>query len=93
MKFLPTKVRTYVVFYDYYKIFFEARILNIHELNTYLSYLSSKVLSLYCIFDVQNLALCLTGELLKFVDNKIMLKLHCKTPFNSACVGKNFIKI
>jgi len=72
MKFLPTEVRTYVVFYDYFKIFFDAQILNIHNLNTNLNYLSSKVLSLYCIFEVQNLVLCLTRKLLKFLDYNIM---------------------
>ena len=38
-----------------------------------LNYLSSNVLSLYCIFDVQNFVLCLTHELIKFIssyDNK-----------------------
>jgi len=30
--------------------------------------------------------LCLTRELLKFIDYKIMLKLECKTTFNSAFV-------
>ena len=52
-----------------------------------LNYLSSNVLSLYCIFDIQNLVLCLTCELIKFIDYKIMLKLQCKTTFNSAFVG------
>ena len=44
----------------------------------------------YCIvfFDVQNLALCLTREVIKLIDYKIMLKLQCKTTFNSAFVGK-----
>jgi hypothetical protein len=32
------------------KYFFEAQILNIHDLNTNLNYLSSNVLSLYCVF-------------------------------------------
>lgn len=39
----------------------------------------------YCIafFDVRNLALCLTHELIiLFMDYKIMLKLQCKTTFN-----------
>ena len=58
----------YVVFCDY---FFEAHILTIHDLNTDLNYLSSKVLSLHCVFDVQILVLCLTHELL---DYKIMVK-------------------
>jgi hypothetical protein len=58
-----------------------------------LNYLSSNVLSVYCIFDVQNLVLCLTRELIKFIDYKIMLKLQCKTTFNSAFVGKKIIKI
>jgi hypothetical protein len=48
-----------------------------------LNYLSSNVLSLYCIFDVQNLVLCLTRELIKFIDYTIMLKSQCKTTFNS----------
>ena len=43
--------------------------------------------------DVQNLVLCLTRELIKFIDYKIMLKLQCKTTFNSACVGKKIIKV
>ena len=52
--------------------------MNIHDLSTSLNYLSSNVLSLYCIFDVQNLVLCLTRELIKFIDYKIMLILQCK---------------
>jgi hypothetical protein len=66
----------------------EAQILNIHDLKTNLNYLSSNVLSLYCVFDVRNLVLCLTRELIKFIDYKIMLKLQCKTTFNSSFVGK-----
>ena len=44
----------------------------------------------HCIvfFDVQNLVLCLTRELIKFIDYKIMVKLKCKTICNSAFVGK-----
>jgi hypothetical protein len=68
--------------------FSEAQMLNIHDLNTNLNYLSSNLLSLYCVFDVRNLVLCLTGELIKFIDYKIMLKLECKATFNSAFVGK-----
>ena len=71
----------------------EAQILNIHDLNTNLDYLSSKVLSLYCIFDVQNLVLCLTRELIKFIAYKIILKLQCKTTFNTSFVGTKIIKI
>ena len=41
----------------------------------------------FVFFDVQNLVLCLT-QLIKFIDYKIMLKLQCKTTFNSAFVGK-----
>jgi hypothetical protein len=55
---------------------------HIHDLNTSLNYFSSNVLSLYCIFDVQNLILCLNRELIKIIDYKIMLKLQCKTTFN-----------
>jgi hypothetical protein len=44
--------------------------------------------SLYCIFDVQNLVLCLNRELIKNIDYKIMLKLQCKTTFNPVFVGK-----
>ena len=76
-----------------FKYFLEAQILNIHDLNANLNYLSSNVLSLYCIFDVQNLTLCLNCELIKIIDYKIMLKSLCKTTFNSVFVGKNFIKI
>ena len=50
----------------------------------------------HCIvfFDVRNLALCLTSELIKFIDYKIMLKifsvkLHLILPF----VGKKIFKI
>ena len=46
------------------RLFFEEQILNIHYLNTNVNYLSSNVLSLYCVFDVQNLVLCLTRELI-----------------------------
>ena len=56
-----------------FKYFFDAQILNIHDLNANLNYLSSKVLSLYCVFDIQILVLCLTCELLKFLDYNIML--------------------
>ena len=45
--------------------------------------MSSKVLSLYRVFDVQNLDLCLTPELLKFLHNKVMLKLQWNTTFES----------
>ena len=73
------------------KYVFEAQILVIHDLNIKINNLSSKVLSLYFVFDVQNLGLCLTRELLKFLDYKIMLTSQCKTTFNFAFVGKNFI--
>jgi hypothetical protein len=73
--------------------FLEAQILNIHDLSTNLNYLSSNALSLYCIFDVQNLVLCLNRELIKIIDYKIMLKLQCKTTFNPVFDGKNIIKI
>jgi hypothetical protein len=65
-----------------------AQILNVHDLNTNLNYLSSNILSLYCIFDVQNLVLCLNRELVKIIDYKFMLKLQCKTTFNSVFVSK-----
>ena len=55
--------------------------------------MSSNVLSLYCIFDVQNLVLCLNRELIIIIDYKSMLKLQCKTKFNSVFVGKKIIKI
>jgi hypothetical protein len=42
MKFLPTEARTYLVFC------LGAQILNVHNLNTNLNYLSSNILSLYC---------------------------------------------
>ena len=45
---LLIEARTYVVFYDYFNIFFWST--DIHDLNTNLNYLSSDVLSLYCIF-------------------------------------------
>jgi hypothetical protein len=70
-----------------------AQIFNVHDLNTNLNYLSSNVLSLYCIFDVQNLVLCLNREIIKNIDYKYMLKLQCKTTFNSVFVGKKIIKI
>ena len=70
------------------KYFLGAQILNVHDLNTNLNYLSSNILSLYCIFDVQNLVLCLNRELIKIIDYKFMLKLQCKTTFNSVFVGK-----
>ena len=70
-----------------------AQILNVHDLNTNLSYLSSNILLLYCIFDVQNFVLCLNRELIKIIDYKCMLKLQCKTTFNSVFVGKKIIKI
>ena len=76
-----------------FKYFLEAQIINIHDLNTNLNYLSSNVLSLYCIFDVQNLVLCLNRELIKILDYKIMLKLQCKTTFNTVLVVKKIIKI
>jgi hypothetical protein len=44
--------------------------LDINDFNTNFSYLSSKVLSLYCVFEVQNLDLHLTCELLIFLDYK-----------------------
>ena len=79
-------------FCDYFIIFLKAYILNIHSLNTNLNDMSSKVLSLYCLLDVQNFVLCLTCELLKSLDNKIMLKSQCKTTFKHVFVCKKFIK-
>ena len=70
-----------------------AQILNVHDLNTNLHYLSSNILSLYCIFDVQNLCLCLNRERIKIIDYKFMLKLQCKTTFNSVFLVKKIIKI
>ena len=75
-----------------FKYFLEAHILNIHDLNANLNYLSSNVLSLYCIFDIQNFVLCLNCELIKIIDYKIMLKSLCKTTFNSVFVGKKSSK-
>ena len=46
--------------------FFETHISNIHDIKTNLNYLSSKVLALYCAFDIQNSVLCLTCEVLQF---------------------------
>jgi hypothetical protein len=37
------------------------------------------IINLYCIFDVENLVLCLNRELIKIIDYKFMLKLQCKT--------------
>jgi hypothetical protein len=44
--------------------------------------------TIHCIvfFDVRNLVLCLTRELIKFIDYKIMQKLQCKTTFNSTLI-------
>ena len=75
------------------KYFLGSQILSVHDLNTNLNYLSSNVLSLYCIFNVQNLVLCLNRVLIKIIDYKFMLKLQCKTTFNSVFVGKKIIKI
>ena len=75
------------------KYFLGAQILNVHDLKTNLNYLSSNVLSLYRIIDVQNLVLCLNRELIKIIDYKFMLKLQCKTTFNSVFVGIKIIKI
>ena len=72
--------------------FLAAQVLNVHDLSTNLNYLSSKVISLYCIFDVQNLVLCLNRELKKIIDYKFMLKLQCKTTFNSVFVGNKSSK-
>jgi hypothetical protein len=73
------------IFQNIIKYSLEAQILNIHDLNTSLNYLSSNVLSLYCIFDV----LCLTRELIKFIDYKIMLKLQCKATLILPLLEKN----
>ena len=40
-----------------------------------------------------NLNLCLNRELKKILDYKFMLKLQCKTTFNSGFVDKKIIKI
>jgi hypothetical protein len=55
---------------------------------TVIFYYIFHVKPLYCIFDVQNLVLCLNRELVKIIDYKFMLKLQCKTTFNSVFVGK-----
>ena len=46
----------------------------------------------YCIFDVQNLVLCLNRELIKIIDYKFMLKLQCKTTFNYVLLVKKSSK-
>ena len=56
-------------------------------------YQQYSIVTLYCIFDVQNLVLCLNRELIKIIDYKFMLKLQYKTTFNSVFVGKKIIKI
>jgi hypothetical protein len=66
------------------KYFLGAQILNVHDINTKLNYLSSNVLSLYCIFDVQNLVLCLNRELIKIIDYK-----SCKTTFFKNIIPKS----
>ena len=45
----------------------------------------------HCIvfFDIQNLVLCFTRALIKFIDYKIMLKLQCKTTFKSSKSNKS----
>ena len=75
------------------KYFLGSQISNVHDLNTKLNYLSSNVLSLHCIFDVQNSVVRLNRDLIKIIDYKFMLKLQCKTTFNSVFVGKKIIKI
>jgi hypothetical protein len=57
------------------------------QTNTLLS--MTNVLSLYCIFDVHNLVLCLNRELIKIIEYKFMLKLQCKTTFNFVFVVNN----
>ena len=93
MKFSPTEVRSTEFSVIILKYFLGAQILNVHDLNTNLNYLSSNILSLYCIFDVQNLVLCLNCELIKIIEYKFMLKLQCKTTFNSVFLVKKIIKI
>ena len=73
----------YVVFCGYFKISFK----EIFK-QTYIICLQVLPVSLNCVFEVQNLVLCLTHESLKFLDYKIMLELQCETTFNSAIVGK-----
>ena len=76
------------------KYSFEAQILNIHDLNTNLNYLSSNVLSLYCVFWRSKFSFVFNSWThIKFIDYKIMLKLQCKTTFNPVFDGKNIIKI
>ena len=66
-------------FCDYFIIFLESIDFKYSQLNTNLNFMFSKVLSLYCLPDVQNLVLCLTCERLKSLYNKAMLKSQCKT--------------
>jgi hypothetical protein len=75
------------------KYFFKAQILNIHDLNPKLNICLQMYYHCIVFFDIQNLVLCLTRELIKFIDYKIMLILQCKTTFNSVFVGKKIIKI
>ena len=75
------------------KYFLEAQILNIHDLNTNLNYLSSNVLSLYGIFDVQNLVLCLNRELIKIIDYKNYAKISVKLHLILFLLVKKIIKI
>ena len=87
--FLPTEVRMYVVFCDYFKIFFWSTNFKYswfkHKLKLFvfkctlivLRFLSSKFSFVFN-----------SWTRIKFIDYKIMLKLQCKTTFNSAFVGK-----
>ena len=87
--FLPTEVRMYVVFCDYFKIFFWSTNFKYswikHKLKLFvfkctlivLRFLSSKFSFVFN-----------SWTRIKFIDYKIMLKLQCKTTFYSAFVGK-----
>ena len=75
------------------KYFLGAQILNVHDLNTNLNYLSSNILSLYCIFDVQNLVLCLNRELIKIIDYKFMQNYSVKLQLILYLLVKKIIKI
>lgn len=66
-RFVSTKEKIYVLFCSYFQICVEAWFSNSPDLNTSLSYMSSIMWSLYCVFDGRYSVLLITRKLLKFL--------------------------
>jgi hypothetical protein len=86
---LPTEARTYVVFWDYFKIFFGSTDFKCSWFKHKLKLFVFKCTIIVLYFWRSKFSFVLKSWTpIKIIDYKFMLKLQCKTTFNSVFVGK-----